>query len=44
VTTALLIGSATASDSQNLVPALILMPAVGIPLALHPARIGGQEQ
>ncbi|MGH2995204.1 MAG: hypothetical protein ACRDM9_02690 [Gaiellaceae bacterium] len=35
---ALVIGSAIASDSQNLVPALILMPAVGILLALHPAR------
>ncbi|MEX0816878.1 MAG: hypothetical protein WD027_05500 [Gaiellales bacterium] len=35
---ALLIGSAIASDSQNLVPALILLPCVGILLALHPAR------
>ncbi len=35
---ALLIGSALASDSQNVVPALILIPAVGILLALHPAR------
>ena len=35
---ALLIGSAIASDSQNLVPALILLPAIGILLALHPAR------
>jgi hypothetical protein len=35
---ALLIGSAIASDSQNVVPALILIPAVGILLALHPAR------
>ncbi len=35
---ALLIGSAIAFDSQNVVPALILMPAVGILLALHPAR------
>jgi hypothetical protein len=35
---ALLIGSAIAFDSQNLVPALILLPAVGILLALHPAR------
>lgn len=35
---ALLIGSAIASDSQNVVPALILMPAVGLLLALHPAR------
>jgi hypothetical protein len=38
VAPALLIGSAMASDSQNVVPALILMPAVGILLALHPAR------
>jgi hypothetical protein len=35
---ALLIGSAIASDSQDLVPALILLPAIGILLALHPAR------
>lgn len=35
---AFLIGSALASDSQNLVPALILVPALGILLALHPAR------
>ena len=35
---ALLIGSAVASDSQNVVPALILIPTVGILLALHPAR------
>ena len=35
---ALVIGSAIASDSQNLVPALILLPAIGILLALHPAR------
>jgi hypothetical protein len=35
---ALLIGSAIASDSQNLIPALILLPAIGILLALHPAR------
>lgn len=35
---ALLIGSAFASDAQNVVPALILVPAVGILLALHPAR------
>jgi hypothetical protein len=35
---ALLIGSVIATDSQNVVPALILMPAVGILLALHPAR------
>jgi hypothetical protein len=37
---ALLIGSAIASDSQNLVPVLILLPAMGILLALHPAREG----
>jgi hypothetical protein len=35
---ALLIGSAIASDSQNLVPALILLPTIAILLALHPAR------
>lgn len=35
---ALLIGSAVASDSQNLVAALIVLPAIGILLALHPAR------
>jgi hypothetical protein len=35
---ALLIGSAIASDSQNLVAALILLPAIVILLALHPAR------
>ncbi len=35
---ALLIGSAFASDSQNVVPALILVPSLGILLALHPAR------
>jgi D-alanyl-D-alanine carboxypeptidase len=35
---ALVIGSAVASDSQDLVPALILLPAIGILLALHPAR------
>jgi hypothetical protein len=35
---ALVIGSAIASDSQNLLPALILLPAIGILLALHPAR------
>jgi hypothetical protein len=35
---AMLIGSAIASDSQNVVPALILVPALGILLALHPAR------
>jgi hypothetical protein len=38
VTPALLVGSAIASDTQNVVPALILMPVVGILLALHPAR------
>jgi hypothetical protein len=35
---ALLIGSAIASDAQNLVPAMIVAVAVGILLALHPAR------
>jgi len=35
---ALLIGSAIAGDAQNLIPALILVPALGILLALHPAR------
>ncbi len=35
---ALVVGSAIASDSQNLVPALILLPALGILLALHPSR------
>jgi D-alanyl-D-alanine carboxypeptidase len=35
---ALVIGSAIASDSQDLVPALILLPAIGILLVLHPAR------
>jgi hypothetical protein len=35
---ALVIGAAIASDYQNLVPALILIPALGILLALHPAR------
>jgi hypothetical protein len=35
---ALLIGSALASDSQNAIPALILVAALGILLALHPAR------
>ena len=38
VIAALVIGSAIASDSQNLVPALIMLPAIGILLALHPAR------
>ena len=35
---ALLTGSAIAGDSQNLIPALILLPALGILLVLHPAR------
>jgi hypothetical protein len=35
---ACLIGSALASDSQNAIPALILVAALGILLALHPAR------
>lgn len=35
---ALLIGSAIAFDTQNLVPAAILSAAVGILLALHPVR------
>lgn len=35
---ALLVGSALSWDSQNLVPALILLPALGTMLALHPAR------
>lgn len=35
---ALLIGSAVAGDAQNLIPALILVPLLGILLALHPAR------
>ena len=35
---ALVVGSALAADSQNLVPALILLPALGILLALHPSR------
>lgn len=34
---ALVVGSAIAADSQNLVPALIVLPAIGILLALHPA-------
>ncbi|MGH3004898.1 MAG: serine hydrolase [Gaiellaceae bacterium] len=38
VIAALVVGSAIASDSQDLVPALILLPALGILLALHPAR------
>ena len=35
---ALIIGSAIAGDAQNLLPALILVPSLGILLALHPAR------
>lgn len=35
---ALAVGSAFAADSQNLIPAAILIPALGILLALHPAR------
>jgi len=35
---ALIIGSPIAWDFQNLVPAAILVPALGILLALHPAR------
>jgi hypothetical protein len=35
---ALVIGSAIASDTQNLVPAVIVLAAVGVLLALHPAR------
>ncbi len=35
---ALLLGSAIAWDSQNLIPALVLAPALGILLVLHPAR------
>lgn len=35
---ALLAGSAIAWDPQDLVPALILLPTLGILLALHPAR------
>ena len=35
---ALAIGSALAADAQNLVPAAILIPTLGILLALHPAR------
>jgi hypothetical protein len=35
---ALLIGSAIAMDAQNLVPALILVPALGVLLVMHPAR------
>jgi hypothetical protein len=35
---ALLIGSALAHDAQNVIPALVLLPALGILLALHPVR------
>jgi hypothetical protein len=35
---ALLIASALAADSQNVVVALLLVPALGIMVALHPAR------
>jgi hypothetical protein len=35
---ALVVGSAIAGDSQNLVAVLIMLPAIGILLALHPAR------
>ncbi len=35
---ALLLGSALAVDAQNLIPALILVPALGVLLALHPSR------
>ena len=35
---ALVIGSAIAWDSQNLIPALIMLPTLAILLALHPAR------
>ena len=35
---ALVVGSAIASDSQNLAAALIMLPAIGILLALHPAQ------
>jgi len=35
---ALLIGSAIAGDPQNVIPALILLPTLGILVALHPAR------
>lgn len=40
VTPALLIASVIASDSQNVVPALISLAAVGSLLALHPDRAG----
>lgn len=35
---ALVLGSALARDSQDLIAALILLPTLGILLALHPAR------
>lgn len=35
---ALVVASAIAGDAQNLVPALILLPTLGILLILHPAR------
>jgi hypothetical protein len=35
---ALLIGAAIASDHQGVLPALILIPALGVLLVLHPAR------
>lgn len=35
---ALLIGSALSSDAQNLEPVLILIPALGVLIVLHPAR------
>jgi hypothetical protein len=38
VVPALLVGSAIAGDAQNLIPALILSPTLGILLVLHPAR------
>lgn len=34
---ALVLGSAVAGDGQNLIPAMILLPALGILFALHPA-------
>lgn len=40
VIAALVTGSALAQDSQNLIPALFLVPTLGILLALHPARKG----
>jgi hypothetical protein len=36
---ALLIGSAIAADFQNVLAALFLVPAVGVLLTLHPARV-----